>query len=100
MEESTVRINPEEVAKAALLAKLSLSPDEEKQYTQEFDDILEHFAVIDGFDLTGVEAFDLTSTPPAPLRKDEPVLFEDQKKLHRNVKTMMDGLIQVPKILE
>ena len=100
MEEPTMRIKPEEVVKAARLAKLSLTPGEEERYTQEFDDILEHFAVIDGFDLSGIEAFDQTQAPAVPLRKDEPVLFEDQKKLHRNVKTMKDGLIQVPKILE
>ncbi|MDW7670918.1 MAG: Asp-tRNA(Asn)/Glu-tRNA(Gln) amidotransferase subunit GatC [Bacillota bacterium] len=95
-----MRINPEEVARVARLARLSLTFEEETAYAREFDDILAHFAVIDGYDLTGDVAFRSDQAVPELLRQDKPKLFEDQSKLHHNVKKMKNGLIEVPKILE
>jgi aspartyl-tRNA(Asn)/glutamyl-tRNA(Gln) amidotransferase subunit C len=95
-----MRINPEEVARVARLARLSLTLEEETAYAREFDEILAHFAVIDGYDLTGDEAFRADQAVSEPLRQDKPQLFEDQSKLHLNVKKMKNGLIEVPKILE
>ncbi len=95
-----MRIKPEEVLKVAALARLSLTEDETEAYTREFDDILSHFAVIDEYDLSGDQATYDQGETMATLRKDEPQRFQDQEKLHQNVKAMKDGLIVVPKILE
>ena len=95
-----MKIKPEEVKYIARLAKLNLTEDEIRQYTREFDDILEHFAVIAGYDVDDVEINILDEVLAAPLRKDEPKLFGDQQKLYQNTKSLKDGLIQVPKIIE
>ena len=95
-----MRIKPEEVAKVAQLARLSLSDEETKEFTQEFDDILEHFAVIDEYELKETPADHPHEKQLEPLRDDHPSVFEEQKKLHQNVKHMKDGFIVVPKILE
>lgn len=95
-----MRIKPEEVTKVAQLARLSLTEAETLQMAREFDDILAHFAVIDGYDLSEATAFDPSQAAPVPLREDQPRLFEEQEKLHQNVKQRKDGLIVVPKILD
>ena len=95
-----MRIKPEEVNQVARLARLSLTEEEARQYAREFDDILEHFAVIDRYELKDVVAFDPEAVAPEPLRQDVPCLFGEQEKLHQNAKDMRDGLIRVPKILE
>ncbi len=95
-----MRIKPEEVIKVARLARLTLTEEETRQYTQEFDDILGHFAVIDGYKLTNETCAPANVPPVQPLRQDQPELFADQGKLQQNVKALKDGLIVVPKILE
>lgn len=93
-------IKPEEVKYIAKLAKLNLNEAEIYQYTREFDDILEHFAVIASYDVESVDVNVLEEGQKAPLRKDHPVLFDDQQKLYQNAKKLKNGLVQVPKILE
>ncbi len=95
-----MKIKPEEVKYIAKLAKLHLNDAEINQYTREFDDILEHFAVIASYDVESVDVNVLEEGQKAPLRKDQPVLFGDQEKLYKNAKDLKNGLIQVPKILE
>lgn len=96
-----MRIKTEEVMRVATLARLSLTDEEAEAYTREFDNILGHFAVIDEYDLSEEEtAVETTGEEAASLRDDVPRLFEEQEKLHQNIKKMKDGLIVVPKILE
>lgn len=96
-----MRIMTEEVMRVATLARLSLAGEEAEAYAREFDSILEHFAVIDEYDLTDeATAVEISGEEASSLRNDVPQLFKDQEKLHQNVKKMKDGLIVVPKILE
>ncbi len=96
-----MRIKTDEVMKVANLARLSLTEEEAQVYTREFDNILEHFAVIDEYDLSNEAVTVEGGKEEAPLLRDDvPQLFEDQEKLHKNVKKMKDGFIVVPKILE
>lgn len=96
-----MRIRTEEVMKVADLARLSLTEEEAQAYTREFDSILEHFAVIDEYDLSNeVLTVEVKEEGTPQLRKDIPQLFEAQEKLHHNVKMKKDGFIVVPKILE
>ncbi len=96
-----MRIKTEEVMKVANLARLSLTEEDAQVYTREFDNILEHFAVIDEYDLSSEAVTLEVEQKDAPLLRDDlPRLFEEQEKLHKNVKEMKDGFIVVPKILE
>lgn len=95
-----MKIKPEEVKYIAKLAKLNLSENEISQYTREFDDILEHFAVIASYDVEKVDVNVFDEKQTSSLREDDPTLFGDQEKLYQNTKTLKNGLIQVPKILE
>lgn len=96
-----MRIKTDEVMKVAGLARLSLTEEEAQAYTREFDSILEHFAVIDEYDLSNdAVAIDVREKETPLLRKDIQEIFEKQDKLHHNVKMKKDGFIVVPKILE
>ncbi|SDY58702.1 Asp-tRNA(Asn)/Glu-tRNA(Gln) amidotransferase subunit GatC [Tindallia californiensis] len=95
-----MKMKPEEVAYIAKLAKLDLSEEEVEQYSREFDNILEHFEVIANFTVEDTKEDIFQHQPSTILRKDEPSLFEDQKKLYQNTKDLKDGLIRVPKILD
>lgn len=96
-----MRIKAEEVVKVAALARLALTEGEVDMFTRELDGILEHFATIDEHALAGDVTRPVTDRENnETLREDEPVLFADQEKLHRNVKHMKEGLIVVPKIVE
>ena len=78
----------DEVKHVAKLAKLNFSDEEIKKMQCELNDI----------DLSDV---DLTiEDTNKKFRKDEVKVFTDKKKLMQNVKTLRDGAIEVPKIIE
>ena len=83
----------------AKLAKLKFTDDEATKLAGEFESILGHFETIDKVDLSDVNVneFDEVNTE---FRKDVPKVFEDKKKLMQNVKSLRDGAIEVPKIIE
>ncbi len=93
------KVTIEEVKYIAKLAKLSFTEEEASKMATEFEAILNHFKAIDKLDLSDVDlhAFDEVNTE---FRKDIASVFEDKKKLMQNVKTMRDGAIEVPKIIE
>ncbi|AAK80920.1 aspartyl-tRNA(Asn)/glutamyl-tRNA(Gln) amidotransferase subunit C [Clostridium acetobutylicum] len=81
------------------LSKLKFTDNEAKKLAGEFEAILGHFETIDKVDLSdiNVNEFDEVNTE---FRKDVPKVFEDKKKLMQNVKSLRDGAIEVPKIIE
>ncbi|PJI09029.1 MULTISPECIES: Asp-tRNA(Asn)/Glu-tRNA(Gln) amidotransferase subunit GatC [Clostridium] len=83
----------------AKLAKLKFTDGEAAKLAGEFESILGHFETIDKVDLSDVNVneFDEVNTE---FRKDVPKVFEDKKKLMQNVKSLRDGAIEVPKIIE
>lgn len=95
-----MKISIEEVKYIAKLAKLRFTEEEAKNMAQEFESILEHFNSIGKFDLNNVQMESYNNDLMPHLRKDETVVFEDKKKLFRNVKSMSDTSIKVPKIIE
>ena len=92
-------VSVEEVKHIAKLAKLGFTEEETLKIAKEFEAILTHFKTIDNLDLDDVDIneFDEVNTE---FRKDIPEVFEDKKKLMQNVKTLRDGAIEVPKIIE
>lgn len=83
----------------AKLAKLKFTDEEAEKLAKEFEAILGHFETIDKVDLSDIDVneFDEVNTE---FRKDVPKVFEDKKKLMQNVKSLRDGAIEVPKIIE
>lgn len=83
----------------AKLAKLKFTEEEAEKLAKEFEAILGHFETIDKVDLSDIDIneFDEVNTE---FRKDVPTVFEDKKKLMQNVKSLRDGAIEVPKIIE
>lgn len=88
----------DEVKHVAKLAKLNFSDEEIKKMQCELNDILGEFKKLNDIDLSDV---DLTiEDTNKKFRKDEVNVFADKKKLMQNVKTLRDGAIEVPKIIE
>lgn len=92
-------VSIEEVKYISKLAKLSFTEEEAIKLAGEFEAILSHFRTIDNVDLSDVDlnTFDEVNTE---FRKDNPEVFEDKTKLMQNVKSLRDGAIEVPKIIE
>jgi aspartyl-tRNA(Asn)/glutamyl-tRNA(Gln) amidotransferase subunit C len=93
------QVTIEEVKYIAKLSKLSFTEEEALKLSKEFEAIISHFKTIDNVDLSDVDlhAFDEVNTE---FRKDISEVFEDKKKLMQNVKSLRDGAIEVPKIIE
>lgn len=93
------KVRIDDVKYIAKLAKLRFTEDETKKLADEFESILTHFKTIDDLDLSDIDlnSYDEVNTE---FRKDDPKVFEDKKKLMQNVKSLRDGAIQVPKIIE
>ena len=89
-------ISKDEVKYIAQLAKLHFEEDEAEKFAKEFENILEQFNTLDALDLDDV----VEKRPTVSVtRKDIPKKCEIED-LFRNVKTMRDTAIEVPKIIE
>lgn len=95
-----MKISVEDVKYIAKLAKLSFTEEQAQKMAKEFESILSHFESIDKFDLSDIHLDLYSEELQSVLRKDETAVFEDKEKLFRNVKSMSDTAIMVPKILE
>ena len=95
-----MKITIENVNYIAKLAKLKFTEEEAQKMTKEFESILSNFDSIDKIDLSDVSLDIYNENSKSVLRKDEMTVFTDKKKLFRNVKSMRDTSIQVPKIIE
>lgn len=92
-------VNIEEVQHVAKLAKLKFTEEGLEKMTEEFQAILGHFEELDKIDLSDIDLTKMEDTNK-DFRKDIPQVFENKKKLMQNVKTLRDGAIEVPKILD
>lgn len=92
-------VSVEEVKYIAELAKLSFNEGDTIKMKEELEGILGIFKSLDSIDLSSVDMnkdMELNRT----LREDKVAYFEDKEKLMQNVKTLRDGAIEVPKIIE
>lgn len=89
-------ISKDEVKYIAKLAKLHFNEDEAELFAEEFENILSQFRTLDKLDLDDVE---IVRPKESVVRKDV-VKKCEIKDLFRNVKTMKDTAIEVPKIIE
>ena len=90
-------VSVDEVKYIAKLSKLKFTDEEAEKFAKEFEGILENFKYLNERDL---EIKDDSKKEYKPVvRKDEVKKF-DCKDLYRNVKSMRDTYIEVPKIIE
>lgn len=94
------RLTPEEVRHVAWLARLRLSPDEERRMTEALNVMLDHFQKLQALDTTGVPPTSHAVPMANRFREDEqrPSLPRDDV-LHEAPETV-DAFFVVPRIVE
>jgi len=89
-----------DVKDVAHLARLRLTPEEEKTLGRQLDQILNHIEKLNEVDVSGVEptahAFPLVNVT----RPDEPRPSLSHEEAMRNAPAQANGLFMVPKIVE
>lgn len=93
-------LNLEEVRHIARLARLNLSEAEEQQYREQLSAFLEHVARLQAVDTQDVPPTATVVPVEAQLRADEPRPGLPREQALANAPRAMDGLFQVPPVLE
>lgn len=98
-----MRIEKEDIKKAAEIAKIHLSEEEIESYKKNLEDMTQEF--LDALESLGInldENFDFTksSSKRTVLRDDEPEIFEKTEMIIRNAPIVKDGLFSVPTIIK
>ena len=92
-------INKDEVVHIANLASLNLSEKEIEGYTKDMQEILEFAKMIDTVSTEGLEETIGTSEKSNAFRRDEVKEFENKELLLKNAPSQVDGMFQIPKVL-
>ena len=98
--EASVAITREDVARAALLARLRLTPEEQEQLTADLSHILDAFTRLQALDTTGVEPTAHVEDVAPPLRADEVTNPPAGEDLLANAPARVGRRFRVPKIIE
>ena len=97
---SVYPITPFVVQQVAQLAKLSLSPEEEKRMGGEMEGILAFAQALQQVDTTGVPMTAHVIPTQNVLREDEPETPFDREKLLASAPTRTEECVTVPKTFE
>ena len=93
-------ISIEEVLKIAALARLELSEEEAKSYSQELSQILDYFKKLESLDTSDVEpTFHAVRLEP-PFREDEVKEFEAIDEILANAPELHERSIVVPEVVK
>jgi aspartyl-tRNA(Asn)/glutamyl-tRNA(Gln) amidotransferase subunit C len=92
----------DEVRRIAALARLRLSPEEERVFQGQLSAILDHVAVLSELDVSGVEPMThaLAAGEAPPLRPDAPRPGLGQEEALRNAPARDGTAFRVPRIIE
>jgi aspartyl-tRNA(Asn)/glutamyl-tRNA(Gln) amidotransferase subunit C len=92
----------DEVRRIARLARLRLSPEEERLFAGQLSAILEHVAELSKLDVSGVEPMThaLAAGEPPPLRADEPRPSLPPEEALANAPARAGTAFRVPRIIE
>ncbi|MFT4658182.1 MAG: aspartyl-tRNA(Asn)/glutamyl-tRNA(Gln) amidotransferase subunit C [Candidatus Aldehydirespiratoraceae bacterium] len=93
------RITPADVAKVAMLARLTLTDDELATATNELGAMLDHFADIDALDLDGVEPMNNPTHLVNVMRDDVVGEVLDRDEVLAAAPVAQDNRFRVPPIL-
>ena len=94
------RISPEDVARTAALAQLSLSEAEVEAMTRDLDQILEHAGQLQNLDTDGIEPTAHALPLPTPVRPDQAQPGIDPERALANAPLREGTAFVVPKVIE
>ena len=95
-----IKITPEQVRHVALLARLSLTPDEEERLRVEMDQILGYIEKLDELSTEGVEPTAQVGDSGMPVRDDVVTNHPEPRAMLANSPEQDRGYFVVPKIIE
>ncbi len=95
-----MKITPEEVRRVAMLARLRLTPDEEKRLTGQLDKILQYVDKLNQLDVSQIEPFTHAVDIVNALREDEATNRPGVTELLANAPEKDQTFFKVPKIIE
>ena len=84
----------------ARLARITLSQEESELFSKQLDRVLEHVALINKIDLTGLEPMAHAISVFDVVREDKPQPSLSKKEALANAPHQANGLFIVPKVLE
>jgi aspartyl-tRNA(Asn)/glutamyl-tRNA(Gln) amidotransferase subunit C len=90
----------DEVRHIALLARLQLTPEEEKRYTEQLSDILAYAARLNEVDTSSIPPTASVLPLTAPLRPDEVRTCPPHRKILGNAPSDEGGMFRVPPIFD
>jgi aspartyl-tRNA(Asn)/glutamyl-tRNA(Gln) amidotransferase subunit C len=93
-------LNIDEVRHIALLARLKLTADEEKRYTEQLSDILEYAARLREVDTSSIPPTASVLPLTAPLRPDVVRPGPTRQNMLRNAPSQEDGMFRVPPVFD
>ncbi len=93
-------ITVKDVEHVAKLARLSLSEDEKKLYTEQLGKIIDFFAELNAIDTTGVEPMSHALSVTNVMREDEVETPPGHETLLKTAPARDDAFFRVPKIGE
>jgi aspartyl-tRNA(Asn)/glutamyl-tRNA(Gln) amidotransferase subunit C len=95
-----MRLSTEQLRQIALLARLRLTPEEERALATELDAILGYMDKLNELNTDHVESFKHAITGLNPLRNDRVTNHSDAESLLENAPERDGTLFKVPKIIE
>ena len=94
-----MKINPQEAARIAALARLSLDEEKCELFAGQFEDILGYMDKLGELDTTGVEPLYSPVTHDTPFREDEPIKRFTREEILSNAPEDDGQFFIVPKIV-
>ena len=93
-------ISIDDVHRVALLARLRLTNDEEREMAAQLDQILGYFEALNNVDTKGVEPTAHITPMATPFRDDAVTTLPDTERWMANAPASDDRHFRVPKIIE
>ena len=94
------KITPEQVRHVALLARLSLTPEEETAIRGNLDEILGYIEKLNELSTEGIEPTAQVGDPGMPMRDDAMTNRPEPEAMLANAPARERGYFKVPKIIE
>jgi aspartyl-tRNA(Asn)/glutamyl-tRNA(Gln) amidotransferase subunit C len=95
-----MKINEDQIIKTAKLARLELSENESKEYSEQLNKIIEYVKKINELDTSDVKPAAHIMEVSNVFRDDVVRKSIDRKGIEQNAPSFVDGFFVVPKIIE
>jgi aspartyl-tRNA(Asn)/glutamyl-tRNA(Gln) amidotransferase subunit C len=99
MQDDSMKVGQDTVRKVAGLARLELSPEEEKRFARDLSDVLKAFRNLQGINTRGVRPSFQPLEAGESLREDKVEPSIPRSRLLRDLKNKEDGYIKGPRVV-